>query len=400
MGARNDADLLIIGAGPAGSAAGITSARAGRHVVVVDRATFPRDKTCGDGLTTGALRWLEHLGVPLTELEDSVRVSDAALVTPLGRRIGIPLPQEGEHARVMRRRDLDAALVHRGRAEGVEVLEGQPLTGIKPDDDGVEITLEDGRTLRGEVAIAADGQYSATRHLLVGDEPPIRGEWMAFRQYFRRVDDLKIWVLFLKELLPGYAWVFPLPENRANVGFGMLRRPGLTGKLLAKTWRSVLSNHELRDVLGPRAEPEAPHRAWPIPSHLDPERLSIGPVLFSGDAAGVVDPMTGEGIAQALETGALAAEAVLAGGDTQTVEARYRDSVEQALGRDLRLAARLQRILAHPAGAEVALRTVGLSAWTRRNFGRWMFEDYPRAILSTPDRWHRRMLTSPGAYAP
>ena len=313
-----------------------------------------------------------------------MRVDDVALVTPLGRRIGIPLPREGEHARVIRRRDLDAALVHRARAEGVEVLEGQALTGIKPDDDGVEITLEDGRTLRGDAVIAADGQYSATRHLLAGDEPPIRGEWMAFRQYFRRVDDLKIWVLFLKELLPGYAWVFPLPGNRANVGFGMLRRPGLTGKILAKTWRVVLANHELRDVLGPRAEPEAPHRAWPIPSHLDPERLSIGPVLFGGDAAGVVDPMTGEGIAQALETGVLAAEAVLAGGEARTVATTYRESVERALGRDLRLAGRLQRILAHPAGAEVALRTVGVSAWTRRNFGRWMFEDYPRALQRPP----------------
>ncbi len=400
MGARSDADVLVIGAGPAGSAAGITAARAGRRVVMVDRATFPRDKTCGDGLTTGALRWLEHLGVPLTELEDSVRVQHAALVTPLGRRIGIPLPEEGEHARVMRRRDLDAALVHRARVEGVDVLEGQALTGIKPSDDGVELTLEDGRILQGAVAIAADGQYSTTRHLLAGDEPPIRGEWMAFRQYFRRVDDLKIWVLFLKELLPGYAWVFPLPGNRANVGFGVLRRPGLTGKLLARTWRIVLANHELRDVLGPRAEPEAPHRAWPIPSHLDPDRLSTGRVLFTGDAAGVVDPMTGEGIAQALETGVLAAEAALAGGGPRTVELRYRDSVERALGRDLRLAARLQRILAHPAGAEVALRTVGISAWTRRNFGRWMFEDYPRAILATPDRWRRHMLASPGAYTP
>ena len=116
-------------------------------------------------------------------------------------------------------------------------------------------------------------------------------------------------------LLPGYAWVFPLPGGRANVGFGMLRDSGpdrhVTGKVLARTWRDLLSRPVLQDVLGPDARPEAPHRAWPIPSHLDPSRLVHGRVLFAGDAAGVVDPMTGEGIAQALETGTLAASATL-----------------------------------------------------------------------------------------
>ncbi len=154
----------------------------------------------------------------------------------------------------------------------------------------------------------------------------------------------------------------------------------------------------MRDILGPRAEPESPHRAWPIPSHLEPARLAHGRVLFAGDAAGVVDAMTGEGIAQALETGVLAARAALGDDAPEATAARYRADVDRALGRDLRFASRLQRVLAHPRGAELALRTVDLSPWTRRNFARWMFEDYPRAILFTPDRWHRGMLTPSGAY--
>jgi flavin-dependent dehydrogenase len=129
-------------------------------------------------------------------------------------------------------------------------------------------------------------------------------------------------------------------------------------------------------------------------------------VLFAGDAAGVVDPMTGEGIAQAFETGALAAAASATGAnapgataDPLAVATRYRADVERALGRDLRFAARLQRVLAHPRGAELALRIVDTNEWTRRNFARWMFEDYPRAVLLTPDRWRRGVLTRPGAYA-
>ena len=198
--------------------------------------------------------------------------------------------------------------------------------------------------------------------------------------------------------------MFPLPDGRANVGFGMLRGTDgdrtVNGKVLARTWRDLLTRPVLRDILGPAAAAEAPHRAWPIPSHLDPARLAHGRVLFAGDAAGVVDPMTGEGIAQAFETGVLATQATLdAGADPDRVAARYRAAVDRALGRDLRFAARLQRVLAYPRGAELALRTVDLTAWTRRNFARWMFEDYPRAILFTPDRWQREVFTRPGAYA-
>jgi geranylgeranyl reductase family protein len=398
------ADLLVIGAGPAGAAAAIAAAGAGRRVVVVDRATFPRDKTCGDGLTTGALRWLETLGVSLGALGASVPVHDVVLVTPAHRRIALSLPPDGERARVMRRSDLDAALVARAGAAGADLRLGRALTELKALSTGVEATLADGSVVTAPFAVAADGNYSTARRLLAPHDPPVRGEWSAFRQYFEGVDDTRLWVLFERDLLPGYAWVFPLPGGRANVGFGMLRDSGpdrhVTGKVLARTWRDLLTRRVLTDVLGPAARPEADHRAWPIPSHLDPARLAHGRVLFAGDAAGVVDPMTGEGIAQALETGVLAAT-VTAGRDRDpdAAASAYRRAVGATLGRDLRFAALLQRVLAHPRGAELALRTVDLTPWTRRNFARWMFEDYPRAILLTPRRWRRGMLTPAGAYA-
>ncbi len=395
----SDAELLVIGAGPAGCAAAITARCSGRSVVVVDRARFPRDKTCGDGLTTGALRLLEHLGVSLTSLDASARVAEVCVVTPTGRRIGLPLPNDGEHARVMTRVDLDAVLVDATKQTGADVIEGAALEDLKSLDDRVTATLADGRTITAPYAIAADGNYSTARRRLTPDAPPILGEWSAFRQYFSDVDDPRLWVLFERDLLPGYAWVFPLPDGRANVGFGMLRGPGVTGKVLAAKWRDLLDRPSIRDVLGPRAEPIGTHRAWPIPSHLDPARLMTGRVLFAGDAAGVVDPMTGEGIAQALETGALAAHATI-DPDPASVATSYRSSVERSLGRDLRFAGRLQRVLARPLGARAALRVVDTNRWTRRNFARWMFEDYPRAILATPDRWHRHMLTPPGAYLP
>jgi len=391
------ADLLVIGAGPAGTAAAVTAAASGRHVVLVDAATFPRDKTCGDGLTTEALRRLDALGVPLPALDASGPVTEVVVTTPSGRRITMRLPS-GERARVMTRLDLDAALVEHARDTGADVRTGRRLVGLRAGADGVEATLDDGATLRAPFVVAADGNYSTARRLLAPDDPPATGDWYAFRQYFSGVDDTRLWVLFERDLLPGYAWVFPLPGGRANVGFGMLRGPGVTGKVMARRWRDLLARPALRDVLGPVAAPQATHRAWPIPSRLDLDRLTIGRVLFAGDAAGVVDPMTGEGIAQALETGALAAAAALVGGDPDAVAGCYRRAIGAGLARDLRFAAALQRVLAHPRGAELALRIVDTNDWTRRNFVRWMFEDYPRAVLLTPGRWRRGMLTPAGAY--
>jgi menaquinone-9 beta-reductase len=394
-----DVDLLVVGAGPAGTSAGITARRHGLEVLVVDKAGFPRDKTCGDGLTAAALRDLELLGLPIDDLVAALApVDQAVLVSPSGRTVTLPLPAgPGRHAAVVPRAALDDALVALARSRGVVVGEHMPLVALKeePDGTGVVADLGDGSVVRAAWVVAADGHYSPTRKLLRPDAAPALGEWSAFRQYFRGVDDPKLWVLFEPDLLPGYAWVFPLPGGRANVGFGVLRRPGADGKSIKATWSSLLDRPSLRSVLGPNAEPEAAHRAWPIPTAYDPARLSEGRVLFAGDAASVVDPLTGEGIAQAIETGVLAAEAVTRGGDVPT---HYRAQVDGHLGRDLRFARRLQRLLSRPLGARAALRAADLTPWTRRNFARWMFEDYPRALIFTPDRWKRGMFTAPGAY--
>jgi menaquinone-9 beta-reductase len=395
-----DIDLLVVGAGPAGASAGITAHGHGLDVLVIDKAGFPRDKTCGDGLTAAALRGLEALGLSIDDLGASLApVDEAVLVSPSGRTVHLPLPAGGHHAAVVPRAELDAALLELALRRGVAVREHTALVALKeePDGTGIVAELSDGSVVRASWVVAADGHYSPTRKLLQPDAVPALGEWSAFRQYFRGVDDPKLWVLFERDLLPGYAWVFPLPGGRANVGFGVLRGPGVDGKTIKATWRDLLTRDSLRSVLGPDAEPEAAHRAWPIPTAYDPDRLVAGRVLFTGDAASVVDPMTGEGIAQAIETGVLAAEAV-ARGRRGDVGAQYRSTVERHLGRDLRFAGRLQQLLSRPVGARAAIRAADLTPWTRRNFARWMFEDYPRALLFTPDRWKRGMFTAPGAH--
>ncbi len=392
-------DLVVAGVGPAGAAAALTAARHGLSVVCIDRARFPRDKTCGDGLTTQALRILEALGLTRRDLTAAgyFPVRECVVVSPSGRAVHLPLPTDGDHAGVVARAGLDAALLALLPAAGVDVRQGATLEELAISSDGVKVRCAGNVTIEARHLVAADGHWSTVRRQLHPDEPRDLGTWHAARQYFDGVDDERLWVLFEEDLLPGYAWVFPMPGGGANVGFGVLR-DGRHGRELKELWADVLARPRLRAILGRNAHARDTVRAWPIPTAYSPARLAEGPVLYTGDAAAVVDPLTGEGIAQALETGVAAADAIAASGETDTVARRYRDTVDRALGRDLRFAHRLQRILATPRGARASIKAADRSDWTRRSFARWLFEGYPRAVVFTPDRWHRRRFTAPGAF--
>jgi geranylgeranyl reductase family protein len=390
-------DLLVVGGGPAGAAAAITAAGAGLSVLVCDKAAFPRDKTCGDGLTADALRRLETLGLALSDVNGFTPVTDVVVRSPSGRVVDLPLPTDGLYAAVAPRATLDAALFELAGRRGAQLRPGIALEELDEVDGRVRARLGDASAVTASHVVAADGVYSTVRKLVAPAPEAYLGEWHAFRQYYTGVDDQRLWVVFERDLLPGYAWVFPLGDGRANVGFGLPRRPGVSVRPMAAIWRDLPSRPALRAVLGD-AEAEGTHRAWPIPADLGRAPLAAGRVLFAGDAAGATDPMTGEGIAQALVTGALAAQAVAAGGDPADVARRYATAVERHLGSDLRFAAGLGRILRSPLGARAAVRAADLSGWTRRNFARWLFEDYPRALLLTPTRWHRGAMSANGAY--
>ncbi len=405
-------DVAVVGGGPAGAAAAITLARAGRSVLLVDKATFPRDKCCGDGLTTGALRRLERLGLRPEDVPSWYVVDDVHVRGPAGRSVTFPLPRDqGMYAAVARRADLDGALLDVARRAGAEVHDGCRLRDATAAPDGESVVLEvDGvGPISARYAVGADGVWSPLRKALgVPHEPGYLGEWHAFRQYFTGVSEAaagQLWVWFEPDLLPGYAWSFPLGEGRANVGFGVLRRPGVTTQGMKQQWSDLLHRDHIRRALGAGAVAEAPHKAWPIPAAVEHTTLwaAGGRALFAGDAARATDPMTGEGIGQALETGVLAAKAVLGAGATRPARAAatYDAAVTRGLAVDNRMAGVLSKVgIAHRKGLRLTLQVAGANDWTRRNFARWLFEDYPRAVVATPRRWRPGMFTGAGAYAP
>lgn len=400
-------DVAVVGAGPAGVAAAVTLARAGIDVALLDRATFPRDKICGDGLTTSALRRLEDLGLDPTAVASWQVVEDCDVRSPSGVVVRFPLPRnDGVHAAVATRWDLDAALVDLARKEGVRVLEGHEVLGASEDATGVTLRVSaerdggrDGATdLRAAWAVGADGMWSPLRKHLGVATPGYRGDWHAFRQYVRGVTGTaseRLYVSFDADVLPGYFWAFPLPDGRANIGFGIQRGGKVPVGDMKAVWESMLSRDHVRAALGEGMEPEGPHRAWPIPARVDRAVPATARTLFVGDAVAACDVMTGEGIGQALQTGALAARTIAERGPAGDASEVYAVRLARELVADHRMSALLVRALRHRKGARTAVRVAGATDWTRRNFARWLFEDYPRALVATPRRWHRGALGGP-----
>lgn len=405
------ADVVVVGAGPAGSAAASHLAIGGCQVVLIDKARFPRDKCCGDGLTTGALRRLAELGLRPERLASWQRVDTAAIRTPSGRVFDFPLPPSGTFAAVVRRYELDTSLVTLAGQQGALVAEGHAFRSLDhrggPRPLEVSVASPSGRplTIRCSYVVGADGMWSPLRKAVGLPEPGYLGDWHAFRQYFRTQgpDARLMWVFFDGDLLPGYAWSFPLADGRVNVGFGVQRGAAGSGGELRRQWDAILARPHLAQVLGESPQPEGTLKTWPIPTarHRSPPSALDGRVLFVGDAARAPDSMTGEGIGQALETAELAARAIVGSGPHRSGTAAV--SYQRALGRGLlvddRLSVLLSRALSRTRALEGAMRLVTATDRGSRTFARWMFEDYPRAVLVTPRRWRPGLLHRPGAFA-
>jgi geranylgeranyl reductase family protein len=408
---RGSLELAVVGAGPAGSAAAIAAARAGARVALIDRARFPRDKCCGDGLTTAALRQLERLGLDPGGLESFLPVDEVLVRSASGGLVTLPLGDDetpgrgGIAAAVCRRVELDGALVELARGAGAEVIEGDAVVGVAERPDGVELTLASGRCVGADAVIAADGAWSAVRRAVAPGGA--RGEpqhWHAYRTYVAGVSSAaqrQLLVAFMEELLPGYAWSFPLAGGHANVGVCLARETRRAGSELAALCQATLESPFLTSFLGPAARRVGPLRSWPIPAPIGSLALSAlcGRVLFAGDAARAADPFSGEGIAQALESGVAAALSLTANRDPETAARRYEEEIGAGLGPDHAVAAACNRLVRRPLTNRAVVQLADRSEHIARGLGRWLFEAYPRSLPLTPARWHRGVLSEPLPYA-
>jgi flavin-dependent dehydrogenase len=327
-------DVLIVGAGPAGAIAGLVLARAGARVRLVDRASFPRDKLCGDTVNPGTLSRLERLGVAGGLVARGLRV-DGMVVTGEGGVAVEGRYPAGVHGRAMVRRDLDWLLVQAAIAAGCEFETGVHVRGAVVADDrsgravcGVRVGARDGEArIDAPITIAADGRRSTIGFGLGFARHPARPRRWAIGAYYETFasgvghlsdpcnDDHRNEPAVLGEMhvrRGRYIGVAPIPGGLTNV---CLVRPSRPGDAELRDPAALLARELQRDpVLRERAAgarlATAPVVLGPLAVDVDRE-LAIEGLLVAGDAAGFIDPMTGDGLRFAVRGGELAASAAL-----------------------------------------------------------------------------------------
>ncbi|MEU7893532.1 geranylgeranyl reductase family protein [Nonomuraea sp. NPDC049152] len=316
-----DADVIVVGAGPAGSATAFYLAQAGLDVLLLEKTRFPREKVCGDGLTPRAVKQLMNMGVDI-DAPGWVRNKGLRVVGG-GGRYDLDWPQLDsfpDFGLVRTRQDFDHIVAANAVKGGVRLMEGVNVTGPILDDRSghiVGVTTKDGVSYRSRLVVAADGNSTRLALAMGLYKREDRPMGVAVRTYFespRHDDDyLEIWLELWdgETLLPGYGWVFGVGDGTSNVGLGLLNTSDAFKNIdyrdLLKRWTRNMPAEwgftednmttSIRGAALPMAFNRQPH-------------YTRGLVLV-GDSGGAINPFNGEGIAYAMETGEIAAEVIV-----------------------------------------------------------------------------------------
>jgi geranylgeranyl reductase family protein len=366
----DDADVIVVGAGPSGSTAAYYMAQAGLNVLLIEKSRFPRDKVCGDGLTPRAVKSLVAMGVDVSE-EAGWLPNKGLRVIGGGMRLELDWPELSSwpgYGLVRTRASLDEQLARRAQAAGAKLLEGTTVTGPVLDSGGrivgVETTTESEeksksrsrsdnaersrgstQSYHARVVVAADGnssRLSVAMGLRKRDDRPMG---VAVRTYYtspRHKDDyLESWLDLWDgdRLLPGYGWIFGMGDGTSNVGLGLLNTSEAFGKTdyreLLKRWLKSMPE-EWGYVEENRTEPV---RGAALPMGFNRTPHYFRGLLLAGDAAGMVNPFNGEGIPYAMESGEILARVVAQAlarptrAETERVLRSYPEELQAVYGR-------------------------------------------------------------------
>lgn len=362
-------DVLITGAGPGGCAAALSLSRHGIRTLLVDKAVFPRDKVCGDALSGKVMRVLDRLAPDVGEaLRQDVRQAPSWGITftaPGGRSLRVPFSRNTgaglAPGSIMARVDFDALLLAKARqAPGIEVMEGVTLNAYERVTPGWLVRDAAGRlAIEARLVIAADGANSHFSRHVAGLALEPRHHCAGVRAYFQGVRNLDpdgfIELIFLKELLPGYLWIFPLPGGRANVGLG-LRSDVVRERRadLKRLLKELLADHPGLNDRFRSAVLEGSIQGMGLPLASKRRRLSGDGYMLVGDAGHLIDPFSGEGISHAMisgmHAGDVAAEVLERSRTVPDADAlsAYDARVWRRLGNELAISTRLQRLARVP----------------------------------------------------
>ena len=390
-----ETDVLVIGGGPAGSAAGYWLAKAGHRVTIVEKKHFPREKTCGDGLTPRAVKQIVDMGLEHT-LAGFHRY-DGLRATAHGKALELQWPTHSvypQHGYVVRRRELDMFVALNAESTGAELLQGHEanrpilerglLRGAVVTDKEKHETFE----IRAQYVIVADGANSRFGRELGTSRAKQMPYGTAIRTYWESPRHAEPWIesaLDVKDRngnsTPGYGWIFPVGDGTINVGVGLLST--------FRDFKSVNTTHLLDAYAHMVADdwgfdPDKPtQRATsgriPMGGSVGPK---VGPTyIVVGDAAGSVNPFNGEGIDYAYETARIAAGVIGEALDTGNAAAlqRYQQLIDEEYGQYFKVARLFARIIGRPALmrelSRVGMQSRTLMEWVLRIMANLLRED-------------------------
>jgi geranylgeranyl reductase family protein len=345
----HDADAIVVGGGPAGAAAAARLAARGFRTVLIDRASFPRDKVCGDFVGPTALAELADLGVAQAEaFRATSKMDDLALHVDGDQLTVMGIPQVDGlpgYGRVIPRLQLDAWILDAARQAGATILDGRKVTAVQQAPDAITVRGQSAAgpwQLSTRLLLGADGSNSMVARTLHGGVPARQDRIMAVRAYFDDVDGPASQgdVCFRSDSFPGYYWLFPAGGGSANLGVGMLAStyPQSGRNLREMLLRLIAEDASLRYRLrGARMRGKV--LGHPLTTYNPRLPLTGDRVMLLGDAAGLINPLNGEGIQYALHSArwaaGIAADCLAADRLDATSLERYQQRVHQSLRTDM-----------------------------------------------------------------
>ncbi len=347
---KYDYDVLIAGAGPAGSGLAFHLASMGIRVAVVEAGKFPRDKICGDGVSPVALAELHRMGITATKkFEKANEIKKVGLFIK-DEKVSIDLTKPDHlpfHARIIPRLQLDCWIYETAKKEGAVFIESTRVTGYKISPHAAIVNLKNGTKeyqLKAKVLVGADGGNSMVARQMRGAVTADDFQLLGLRAYFKGVNGPKdrVDIYFSEESFPGIYWLFPGANGGANIGMAMVSKtlpdkPSQVKKLLIN---HIKHNAQIMERIA-GAKPEGKIKGWPITFFNPDSRITGNRVLLIGEAAGLINPLSGDGIQYALLSAHWASETLetcLKEDDfSEPALYSFRQKVDKELGYDFAL---------------------------------------------------------------